>query len=90
MLAAHAGLRRPMAVDGPASPTTPWAAATAPPSPCWQATSAKRWLSSLSWPTGRALTTPDGEEVLQGVTLDPFGINVFKGHRVHGPPRRPL
>ena len=27
---------------------------------------------------GRALATLDGKEVLAGVTLDPFGINVFK------------
>jgi hypothetical protein len=27
---------------------------------------------------GRALATLDGEEILEGVTLDPFGINIFK------------
>jgi hypothetical protein len=26
----------------------------------------------------RALTTLDGDEVLEGVTLDPFGISTFK------------
>ena len=26
----------------------------------------------------RALTTLDGDEVLEGVTLDPFGIGMFK------------
>jgi endo-1,4-beta-mannosidase len=77
-LATHAGVRRPVAVDDPrvACDTLTrddGAAFAVLASHAAEPLTVKPVLAG-----GRALTKLDGEEILEGVTLDPFGINVFK------------
>jgi hypothetical protein len=74
----HAGARRPVTVDDPrVACDTPirddGTAFAVLASHAAEPLTVKPVLTG-----GRTLTMLDGEEILEGVTLDPFGIDVFK------------
>ncbi|MGH3201499.1 MAG: hypothetical protein ACRDP5_05520, partial [Streptosporangiaceae bacterium] len=77
-LAAHAGVRRPVTADDPRVACDTLVRDDGATFAVLASHAAETLTLKPVLADGRALTTLDGEEVLEGVTLDPFGIKMFK------------
>jgi endo-1,4-beta-mannosidase len=85
-LAAHAGVRRPVTVDDPRVACDTLVRDDGTTFAVLASHAAETLTLKPALAGGRALTALDRDEILAGVTLDPFGINAFKVIS-NGPPR---
>jgi endo-1,4-beta-mannosidase len=77
-LAAHAGVRRPVTVDDPRVACDTLVRDDGTTFAVLASHAAETLTVKPALAAGAALTPLDDEEILEGVTLDPFGINVLK------------
>jgi len=77
-LAAHAGVRRPVTVHDPRVACDTLVRDDDTAFAVLASHAAETLTLKPVLPAGHALTTLDGKEILEAVTLDPFGINVVK------------
>ena len=77
-LAAHAGVRRPVTVDDPRVACDTLVRDDGTTFAVLASHAAEPLTIKPVLADGGALTEPDGDDIMEGVTMDPFGINIFK------------